>query len=210
MPVNEEHSDSGSEEEFQDSRSSPGDLEESTPAPGIFLSSSKTEAPQIATTSVGGPISSGEVDIELNTGEGVSQEDLIEAKFYQEAVINYQNAYEALLAQQGELQGKFEAQSHLIQEASAAIDVAETEAKTHHQELLCVRQDQQKEMDSAVSKMVEQYKYSSLLLRAACRVRIMSISLRFRSCRKKSTLWKYHSLSMGLQVFHLSGCPNRC
>ena len=82
-----------------------------------------------------------EVDIELNTGEGISQEDLIEdAKFYQDAAINYQNAYEALLAQQVELQSKFEAQSHLIQEASAAIDAAETEAKTHHQELLCVRQ----------------------------------------------------------------------
>ena len=137
VPINEEHSDSGSEEEFQDSRSSPGDLEEPTPAPGIFPSSSRTKVPQIATTSLGGLISSGEVDVELNTGEGISQEDLIEdAKFYQDVAINYQNAYKALLAQQAELQGKFEAQSHLIQDASAAIDAAETEAKTHHQELL--------------------------------------------------------------------------
>ena len=96
--------------------------------------------PWIATTSVGGLISSGEEDVELNTGEGISQEDLIkDAKFYQDAAINYQNAYEALLAQQAELQGKFEAQSHLIQEASAAIDAAETEAKTCHQELLHIR-----------------------------------------------------------------------
>ena len=61
------------------------------------------------------------MDVELNTGEGISQEDLIkDAKFYQDAAINYQNAYEALLAQQVQnFKDKFEAQSHLIQEASA-------------------------------------------------------------------------------------------
>ena len=99
------------------------------------------------------------MDVKLNTGEGISQEDLIEdAKFYQDTAIKYQNAYEALLAQQTELQGKFEVQSHLIQEASAAIDAAETEAENHHQELLHIRRDHQKEMDSAVSRMAEQYK----------------------------------------------------
>ena len=80
------------------------------------------------------------MDNKLNSGEEISQEDLIEdAKFYQDMAINYQNAYEALLAQQAELQDRFEAQSHLIQEALAAMDAAETEAKTHHQELLCIR-----------------------------------------------------------------------
>ena len=149
---------------FQDSRSgpAPGNVEESTPAPGIFQSSSRTEAPQATTTSLGDLISSGEVDIELNVGEGRRLEDLIEdAKFYQDVAINYQNAYEALfaqLAQQAELQDKFEAQSHLMQEASAAIYAAETEAEKHHQELLCIRQDHQKEMDSVVRKIAEQYK----------------------------------------------------
>ena len=91
-------------------------------------------------TSLSDPVPAGEVDIELNMGVGISQEDMIkDAKFYQDAAINYQNAYEALLAQQAELQDRFKAQSHLIQEASAAIDIAETEAKTHHQELLHVR-----------------------------------------------------------------------
>ena len=50
-------------------------------------------------------------------------------------------------------------QSHLIQEAPAAIDAAESEAENSASRvLLGVRQDQQKEMDSAVSKMIEQYK----------------------------------------------------
>ena len=78
--------------------------------------------------------------MESSTEVRISQEDLIEdAKFYQGATINYQDAYEALLAQQVELQSKFEAQSQLIQEASVAIDGAESKAKTKHQELLCIR-----------------------------------------------------------------------
>ena len=55
-------------------------------------------------TSMGNPVSSGNVDMESSTEVGISQEDLIEdAKFYQDMVINYQNAYKALLAQQAEL-----------------------------------------------------------------------------------------------------------
>ena len=42
-----------------------------------------------------------------------------DAKFYQDVALNYQNAYEALLAQQVELQDKFKAQSCLMEEASA-------------------------------------------------------------------------------------------
>ena len=91
---------------------------------------------------MGNPVSSGNVDIESSTEVGISQGNLIkDAKFYQDVAINYQNAYEALLTQQAELQGKFKAQSHLIQEASAAIDAAESKAKTKHQELLRIRQD---------------------------------------------------------------------
>ena len=60
----------------------------------------------------------------------MSSQDLIkDAKFYQDVALDYQNAYEALLAQQVELQDKFKAQSCLIEEASAAIHAAETEAQ---------------------------------------------------------------------------------
>lgn len=48
--------------------------------------------------------------------------DLIkDTKFYQDTALNYQNTYEALHAQQVELQSKYSAQSYLIKEASAAI-----------------------------------------------------------------------------------------
>ena len=51
--------------------------------------------------------------------------DLIEdAKFYQDAALNYQNAYEALHVQQVELQSKYSAQSYLIKEASVAVKAA--------------------------------------------------------------------------------------
>ena len=52
-----------------------------------------------------------------------------DAKFYQDVAINYQNTYEVLLVQQAELQDKFKAQSCLMEEASAAIHAAETEAQ---------------------------------------------------------------------------------
>ena len=138
---------------------------------------------------MGGLIPSREVDINQVAHGVLSQEDLIEdAKFYQDVAINYQNTYEVLLAQQAELQDKFKAQSGLMEEVSVAIHAAETEAQQHHQELLCLRCEHQKEVDSAVSSMAEQYKAQLLLLRAACRAGILSISWRSRNCRRKSML----------------------
>ena len=93
--------------------------------------SSQTGVLQTLPMSGGDPVSSGNLDVESSTYVGISQEDLIEdVKFYQDVAINYQNACEALLAQQAELQDKFKAQSHLIHEASATINAAENEAKT--------------------------------------------------------------------------------
>ena len=74
-----------------------------------------------------GPIPSREVE---TNQEAIYPQDLIEdAKFYQDVALNYQNAYEVLLAQQGELQDKFKALSSLMEEASATIHAAEMEAK---------------------------------------------------------------------------------
>ena len=64
---------------------------------------------------MGNPVSSGNVDMESSTEVGINQANLIEdVKFYQDMAINYQNAYEDLLAQQAEFQGKFKAQSTLF------------------------------------------------------------------------------------------------
>ena len=49
-------------------------------------------------------------------------------------------------------------QSSLIEEASAAIYAAEAEAQQGHQELLNLKHEHQKEVDSAVSRAVGQYK----------------------------------------------------
>ena len=144
---------SESEEEFQDSRSSPapGGLEEPTPAPGIFPPSFQTGVSQVVTTSMGNPVSSGSMDMESSTEVGISQEDLIEdAKFYQDAAINYQNAYEALLAQQAELQGKFKAQSTQFRRLQWPLMLLKVRPKPNIKT--------QKEVDSVVSRMAEQYK----------------------------------------------------
>ena len=132
--ANEGQSESGSEEEFQDSRDRlvPENQVEPIPAPQPTLNPMEVGAP--LTMAMGGLIPSGEVE---TNQEAISPEDLIEdAKFYQDAALNYQNAYEGLLVQQAELQDKFKAQSSLMEEASATIHAAEMEAEQCHQELL--------------------------------------------------------------------------
>ena len=61
-------------------------------------------------------------------------------------------AYEALHAQQVELQSKYSAQSHLIKEISVTIKV------TKAQQLLDAKHDHQSEIESTISRAVEQYK----------------------------------------------------
>ena len=85
--------------------------------------------------------------------------NLIEnAKFYQDTALNYQNAYEALHAQQVELQGRYSAQASLIEEALAAVKAVEAEAQQRHEQLLDVQHGHQVEIEAAVSRAVEQYK----------------------------------------------------
>ena len=127
----EGQSESGSEEEFQDSRDRlvPENQVEPTPTPQLLLNPLEVVSapPTMTSASMGGPVPSREVD---TNQEVIGHEDLIEdAKFYQDAAFNYQNAYEVLLAQQAELQDKFKAQSSLMEEASAAIHAAEMEVK---------------------------------------------------------------------------------
>ena len=134
-------SESGSEEEFEDSREVLPSRDQFKPPSAPVLVPVPAEVTvstgPMPSSSLGGPIPSGEVDANL-VGEGFDDgtlnEDLIEdAKFYQDVALNYQKA---LLAQQVELQDKFKAQSCLMEEASVAIHTAETEAQQWHQELL--------------------------------------------------------------------------
>ena len=74
--------------------------------------------------------------------------------FYQDAaILDYQNAYEVLHAQQVELQRNYSVQSYLMEEASAEIKVAKAKAQQQHQELLDVKHATvQSEIESAVSR----------------------------------------------------------
>ena len=156
---------SGSEEEFKDSREvlSPGEQLEPTSAPIPAPGPAKVTVPSgsMSSSSLDGP-PQGEVDYNLigvGCDDGPLAQDLIEnVKFYQDVALNYQNTYEALLAQQTELQGRFQAQSSLSEEHLAAIHAAEVEAQQCHQELLNLKNEHQKEVYSAVSRAAGQYK----------------------------------------------------
>ena len=97
-------------------------------------------------------------------GEGCHKKDLDhanlieDAKFYQDAALNYQNAYEVLYVQHVELQSKYSVQSYLIKEASFAIKAAKAESQLQHQELIDARCDCKVEIKSAIGRAVEQYK----------------------------------------------------
>ena len=80
--------------------------------------------------------------------------DLIEdAKFYQDATIEYQRAYKTLQLQQG----RNTQQACLIEEASGALKAAESEVSKHHQELISFQQSHDRDIQSAVNKAVAKY-----------------------------------------------------
>ena len=154
--VRVEESGNEDEEEFEDSR------EDLPPRDPVGLSSAQEQAPPLPSTSThpGNQLGFGHGSQREGHLEGVlDQENLIEdAKFYQDAALDYQNAYQALHAQQVKLQGKYSTQASLIEEASAAIKAAEAEAQHRHQELLDVQHSHQAEIKAAVSRAIEQYK----------------------------------------------------
>ena len=83
-------------------------------------------------TSQTGPVQP-ETPQSIETEESVSGFDvddlLSDGKFYQDTAIELQNAYDTL-------QQRYAQQAHLIQEASGALHVAETQASQRQQELL--------------------------------------------------------------------------
>ena len=60
---------------------------------------------------------------------------LEDVKYFHNAALSYQDAYEALQLQQVELQTKFTEQAQLVQEASEALKAVEAESTAHQQEL---------------------------------------------------------------------------
>ena len=86
-----------------------------------------------------------------------SGDSIEDAKFYQDAAIEYQSAYKALWSQQEELQSRFTQQVLLIKEASGALKAAESEAPKCHQELVNVQQSCDTDIQSAVNSAVSKY-----------------------------------------------------
>ena len=116
-------SDDEEKEEFQDSREDQFDqilVRNLNPSPASDLGWP-------------GPILMGPPGKSVQSGNqalGQEGEDMVEdlvqdAKFYQDTTLELQGAYEDLYQQQIELQGKYDEQSKLLKEASAAIKAAD-------------------------------------------------------------------------------------
>ena len=87
---------------------------------------------------------------------------LEDVKYFHNAALSYQDAYEALQAQQVELQTKFSEQAQLVQEASDALRASEVESAARQQELVSelttLRDQREADIQQAVGQAVVQYR----------------------------------------------------
>ena len=87
---------------------------------------------------------------------------LEDVKYFHNAALSYQDAYEALQAQQVELQTKFTEQAQLVQEASDALRANEAESAVRQQELVSelttLRNQREADIQQAVGQAVVQYR----------------------------------------------------
>ena len=163
--------DSSSEEEFQDSNTEPvpRSLAQSitaTRVPQVAQQTSQPPSPtrirQVQRTesveSVQTPGSAESVE-SVNTHTANLLEDV---KYFHNAALSYQDAYEALQAQQVELQTKFTEQAQLVQEASDALRANEAESAARQQELVSelttLRNQREADIQQAVGQAVVQYR----------------------------------------------------
>ena len=87
---------------------------------------------------------------------------LEDVKYFHNAALSYQDAYEALQVQQVELQTKFTEQAQLVQEASDVLKAAEAESAARQQELATelatLRNQWEADIQQAVGQAVVQYR----------------------------------------------------
>ena len=162
-----EGSDGDSDVEFQDSREvlHPGTLADSIAVPRSVPTTSVTTTASSSTGLINIHTSqqseSGEslqfLDPDIGTG-AISAADLIEdAKFYQDAAIRYQDAYETLRIQQKELQHRYTQHAKLVEEASEALRAAEAKSSLRYQEFVALQQQWEADIQHAIDKAVSQY-----------------------------------------------------
>ena len=163
--------DSSSEEEFQDSNTEPvprslAQTIAATRVPQVAQTTSQPPSPtrtrQTQRTesveSVQTPGSAESVE-SVNTHMANLLEDV---KYFHNATLSYQDAYEALQAQQVELQTKFTEQAQLVQEASDALRANEVESAARQQELvselMTLRNQWEADIQQAVGQAVVQFR----------------------------------------------------
>ena len=162
---------SSSDDEFQDSNTEqqPRSLAESITA---------TRVPQVATQQTNQPspnqtrcqeqrtesVESVQTPNSVESVESVNTHTanlLEDVKYFHNAALSYQDAYEALQLQQVELQTKFTEQAQLVQEASEALKAAEVESAARQQELATelttLRNQWEADIQQAVGQAVVQY-----------------------------------------------------
>ena len=79
-------------------------------------------------------------------------------KYFHNATLSYQDAYEALQLQQAELQTKFTEQAKLVQEASDALKAVEAESLAKQQEIATLREQWEDDIQHAVGQAMGQYR----------------------------------------------------
>ena len=154
-----EGSDGDSDVEFQDSREvlHPRTLTDSVTVPRSIPTTSVTNTASSSTGLTTIHTSQQSESGDIGTG-AISAADLIEdAKFYQDAAIGHQDAYETLRIQQEELQHRYIQQAQLVEEASEALRDAEAESSMRHQEFVTLQQQWEADIQHAINKAMSQY-----------------------------------------------------
>ena len=155
--------DSDSDVKFQDSR-------EALPTRSLVDFVAVTRVPQSTTSQTTQPPSpefnrrhhleseSGESPQTPSSEEGANASHvanlLEDVKYFHNAALGYQDAYETLQQQQEELQSRFTEQAKLVQEASEALRAAEVESTVKQQEIATLQSQQEADIQHAVGKAV--------------------------------------------------------
>ena len=154
-----------SEDEFQDSKEGP-------PPRSLAESITATRVPQVATSQTSqlqpnltkhhvkptGLVESPQTPSSLESANTQHTANLLEdIKYFHNAALSYQDAYEALQLQQAELQTKFTEQAQLVQEASETIKAVEAESNARQQEIAALREQREADIQQAVGQAMVQY-----------------------------------------------------
>ena len=82
---------------------------------------------------------------------------LEDIKYFHNAALSYQDAYEALQLQQAELQTKFTEQAQLVWEASEALKAVEAESSARQQEIATLQGQREADIQHAIGQAMVQY-----------------------------------------------------